>query len=412
MVAVHCTPALGGLARSSHGPAGVVLKVLLSWLRDFASFDAPVERMGHDLSMLGMAVEEEVHLGRGLDGIVVARVLELRQHPDAKKIQRVTVDAGAADPVEVWCGAFNMAVGDLVPLATVGTTMPNGMEIGRRKILGEYSNGMLCSPKELELSDEAGGILLLDRRRTGHTPQGGTRHRVRRALGPRDQPQPARCHVRRRCRPRPRGPLRAPVHAALAIGHPGRRRRHDLGSRRGARSRPLQPVHGLGDPRLRGDLARSGHRPPPDAAGDALHQRHRRRLELRDARVGAAQPPLRPRHVAGRRHQGAAGPPRRDPGHPRRGRAPLHRRRPAHLRRRRPAHRRRRDHGWCEHRDQRVDHRRARRDGTLRAAGDRQDLAAPGAPQRGVGPFREGDRPRGPRAGPRPLPRVAGRLGR
>ena len=50
------------------------MKVLLSWLRDFAPIDAPVERIGHDLSMLGMAVEEEVHLGQGLDGIVVARV--------------------------------------------------------------------------------------------------------------------------------------------------------------------------------------------------------------------------------------------------------------------------------------------------------------------------------------------------
>jgi phenylalanyl-tRNA synthetase beta chain len=137
------------------------VKVLLSWLRDFTPLDAPVERISHDLSMLGMAVEEEVHLGQGLDGIVVARVLELRQHPDAKKIQRVTVDAGGPDPVEVWCGAFNMAVGDLVPLATVGTTMPNGMEIGRRKILGEYSNGMLCSPVELELGAESGGILVL-----------------------------------------------------------------------------------------------------------------------------------------------------------------------------------------------------------------------------------------------------------
>ena len=137
------------------------MKVLLSWLRDFAPIDAPVERIAHDLSMLGMAVEDQVQLGQGLDGIVVARVLELRQHPDAKKIQRVTVDAGGPEPVEVWCGAFNMAVGDLVPLATVGTTMPNGMEIGRRKILGEYSNGMLCSPVELELSGESSGILVL-----------------------------------------------------------------------------------------------------------------------------------------------------------------------------------------------------------------------------------------------------------
>ena len=138
------------------------MKVLLSWLREFAAIDAPVERIGHDLSMLGMAVEEEVLLGRGLDGIVVAKVLELRQHPDAKKIQRVVVDAGGSDPVEVWCGAFNMAVGDLVPLATVGTVMPDGMEISRRKILGEYSNGMLCSPRELQLADDAAGILLLN----------------------------------------------------------------------------------------------------------------------------------------------------------------------------------------------------------------------------------------------------------
>ena len=152
------------------------MKVLLSWLRDFAPFDAPVERIGHDLSMLGMAVEEEVHLGRGLEGIVVARVLDLRQHPDAKKIQRVTVDAGGPEPVEVWCGAFNMAVGDLVPLATVGTTMPSGMEIGRRKILGEYSNGMLCSPVELELPPGAvDGLLIL--------PDGVPGTPIREALG-------------------------------------------------------------------------------------------------------------------------------------------------------------------------------------------------------------------------------------
>jgi phenylalanyl-tRNA synthetase beta chain len=153
------------------------VKVLLSWLRDFAPLDVPVERITHDLSMLGMAVEEEVHLGRGLDGIVLARVLDLRQHPDAKKIQRVTVDVGGDEPVEVWCGAFNMAVGDLVALATVGTTMPSGMEIGRRKILGEYSDGMLCSNAELELPGDSSGILVLPE---GVAPLGTP---IREALG-------------------------------------------------------------------------------------------------------------------------------------------------------------------------------------------------------------------------------------
>jgi phenylalanyl-tRNA synthetase beta chain len=137
------------------------LKVLLSWLRELAPLDASPRQIADALGMLGTPVEEVVELGRGLDGIVVARVLELRQHPDAKKVQRVRVDAGTGD-VEVWCGASNMAVGDLVPLATIGTVMPSGMEIGRRKMLGEYSEGMLCSPAELELPGDAGGILILE----------------------------------------------------------------------------------------------------------------------------------------------------------------------------------------------------------------------------------------------------------
>ena len=66
-------------------------------------------------------------------------------------MQLVDVDAGDGEALQICCGAFNMAVGDLVPLATLGTTMPNGMEIARRKLRGEWSNGMLCSPPELDL---------------------------------------------------------------------------------------------------------------------------------------------------------------------------------------------------------------------------------------------------------------------
>jgi phenylalanyl-tRNA synthetase beta chain len=138
------------------------MKVLLSWLREFAPLDASPEVIADALGALGTPVEEMRHIGHGYEGIVVARVLELRQHPDAKKIQRVVVDAGGDATVEVWCGAFNMQVGDLVPLATIGTVMPSGMEISRRKILGEYSEGMLCSSTELELGDDADGIVVLD----------------------------------------------------------------------------------------------------------------------------------------------------------------------------------------------------------------------------------------------------------
>jgi phenylalanyl-tRNA synthetase beta chain len=69
-------------------------------------------------------------------------------------VQLVDVDTGDGEALQIVCGAFNMEVGDLVPLATVGTTMPNGLEIGRRKVRGEYSNGMLCSAPELGIGPE------------------------------------------------------------------------------------------------------------------------------------------------------------------------------------------------------------------------------------------------------------------
>ena len=137
------------------------MKVLLSWLRDFAPFEGDPVALGETMSDLGMAVEELDRIGEGLDGIVVARVLETRPIEGANKIHLVTVDAGDGQPLEVGCGAFNMAVGDLVPLATVGTTMPSGMQIGRRKMAGVVSNGMLCSSQELGLGDGPDGILLL-----------------------------------------------------------------------------------------------------------------------------------------------------------------------------------------------------------------------------------------------------------
>src|SRR4029078_6544110 len=90
-----------------------------------------------------------------------APFLNLRPHPNADKIPLVDVDLGDGQALQICCGAFNMAVGDLVPLATLGTVMPDGLEIGRRRRRGEWSNGMLCSPRELGMGDEHGGILIL-----------------------------------------------------------------------------------------------------------------------------------------------------------------------------------------------------------------------------------------------------------
>jgi len=138
------------------------MKVLLSWLREFAPIEGQVDALADELSSLGLAVEEIVRVGAGLDGVVVARVLACRPHPAADRIQLVDVDAGDGAALQVCCGAFNMAPGDLVPLATAGTTMPDGLRIERRKLRGEWSNGMLCSASELRLGGSSEGIMILE----------------------------------------------------------------------------------------------------------------------------------------------------------------------------------------------------------------------------------------------------------
>jgi phenylalanyl-tRNA synthetase beta chain len=129
-------------------------------LKDFAPFDDDVDVLTAALDDLGLLVEGIERVGEGLNRVLVSRVLEIAAIEGADRIRRVVVDAGR-EPIQVVCGAFNFAVGDLVPFAGVGTVLPGGFEIGRRKMLGVESNGMLCSGKELALSDDADGLLVL-----------------------------------------------------------------------------------------------------------------------------------------------------------------------------------------------------------------------------------------------------------
>jgi len=137
------------------------MRTTLSWLRAFAPLQGDADEIAALCNDLGMEVEGVERVGEVPEGVVVARVLALRPHPAADRIQLVDVDAGSGEPLQIGCGAFNMAVGDLVPLATTGTVMPNGLKIERRKLRGEWSNGMLCSSAELGLSDDAAGIRIL-----------------------------------------------------------------------------------------------------------------------------------------------------------------------------------------------------------------------------------------------------------
>ena len=141
------------------------MKVLLSWLREFApDIDGDPAALSDVLSALGLTVEEMTVTGSVPDGVVLGRVLDLRSHPDADRIQVVEVDDGSGTTLQVCCGAFNMVVGDVVPLARVGTVMPSGLEIARRKLRGQASEGMCCSEIELELGEDAEGIMILNDR--------------------------------------------------------------------------------------------------------------------------------------------------------------------------------------------------------------------------------------------------------
>jgi phenylalanyl-tRNA synthetase beta chain len=137
------------------------MKILLSWLREYVAASDDADAIAAALTSLGLAVEAIDHLGASVPGVVTAKVLRTERHPDAAKVHRVYVDAGDGHERHVWCGAFNMQPGDVVPLATLGTTMPDGRTIERRGILGIDSEGMLCSARELGLGDDHRGILVL-----------------------------------------------------------------------------------------------------------------------------------------------------------------------------------------------------------------------------------------------------------
>ena len=137
------------------------MRVPLSWLCDFAPFEGDPVDLAAVLDDLGLVVEGIERIGEGLGDVVVARVDELAPIDGADRIRRVVVHDGTA-PIEVVCGAWNFEIGDLVPLAPVGAVLPGGFAIAKRKMKGVVSNGMLCSGRELRLSEDHEGILRLN----------------------------------------------------------------------------------------------------------------------------------------------------------------------------------------------------------------------------------------------------------
>ncbi len=137
------------------------MKIAESWLREWVNPELDTEALGHQLTMLGHEVDEMTIEGEGLDGVVVAEVVEFGKHPDADRLSVCKVSTGEGDLIDIVCGAQNLFQGMKSPLATPGVTLPNGIKLRKSKIRGVVSNGMLCSAVELGLGDESDGIISL-----------------------------------------------------------------------------------------------------------------------------------------------------------------------------------------------------------------------------------------------------------
>ncbi|HEY7451615.1 MAG TPA: phenylalanine--tRNA ligase subunit beta [Candidatus Limnocylindria bacterium] len=137
------------------------MRVPLSWLADYVDLDLAPRDLAERLTLLGFEVKGIEDGGGAWSGVVVGRVLEVERHPNADTLWLTRVDVGSSETLEIVCGAQNLAVGQLVPVAAPGSVLPGGRKIERTKIRGSVSNGMLCSPIELGLGDDADGILVL-----------------------------------------------------------------------------------------------------------------------------------------------------------------------------------------------------------------------------------------------------------
>ncbi|MDO8885552.1 phenylalanine--tRNA ligase subunit beta [Candidatus Oleimmundimicrobium sp.] len=138
------------------------MRVSLNWLKDYVDFDISIEELIEKLNLSGTAVESVQYLGKGLENIVVGQIKKIESHPNADKLVVCQVDVGAEAELTIVCGAKNMKEGDKVPVALVGAVLPNGMEIKKAKLRSVESYGMMCSAIELNIGDDASGLMILD----------------------------------------------------------------------------------------------------------------------------------------------------------------------------------------------------------------------------------------------------------
>jgi phenylalanyl-tRNA synthetase beta chain len=144
------------------------VNISYNWLKEYINTDLPPREVAGILTNIGLEVDgiESLHSVKGgLEGVVIGEVLSCRKHPNADKLTLAEVDVGSGKPVQIVCGAPNVAAGQKVPVAIVGSTLYKGEEkfpIKKTKIRGEVSEGMICAEDELNLGPSHDGIMVLD----------------------------------------------------------------------------------------------------------------------------------------------------------------------------------------------------------------------------------------------------------
>ena len=143
------------------------MKISYNWLKEYLDFNLTAEQTADKLTLAGLEVEDIHHIGSTLEGVIIGKVLTCEKHPNADRLSVCSVDLGTRK-VQIVCGALNVAAGQTVPVATVGTELPIVLDNGenlvlrKAKIRGQVSEGMICAEDELGLSDNHKGIMVLD----------------------------------------------------------------------------------------------------------------------------------------------------------------------------------------------------------------------------------------------------------
>ena len=138
------------------------MNISYNWLKQYIDIDLSPIELAQKLTAIGLEANIVEQFPDFFKSIRVGYVISREQHPDADKLSVCQVDMGEEEPHQIICGAPNVAAGQKVAVATIGTTFPNGMVIKKAKLRGAFSNGMICSERELELSENHAGIMVLD----------------------------------------------------------------------------------------------------------------------------------------------------------------------------------------------------------------------------------------------------------